>query len=82
MLTEVNLKEHLIKAYFVNEENRTLIEVLYSSLDFKETLSAIIEYDQNHPDCKALLKVMSLDDLHESTYQQKKMNVDYLKKSL
>ena len=71
MLTEVNLKEHLIKAYFVNEE-RTIIEVLYSSKDFKETHSAIIEYDLNHPDCKALLEVMSLDDLHQSTYQQKK----------
>ena len=71
MLTEVNLKEHLIKAYFVNEE-RTIIEVLYSSKDFKETHSAIIEYDLNHPDCKALLEVMSLDDLHESTYQHKK----------
>ena len=71
MLTEANLKEHLLKAYFV-DENRTLIEVLYSSLDFKETLSAIIEYDSKHPDCQALLKVMSLDDLHESTYNQKK----------
>ena len=71
MLTEANLKEHLLKAYFV-DENRTLIEVLYSSLDFKETLSAIIEYDLKHPDCQALLKVMSLDDLHESTYNQKK----------
>ena len=71
MLTEVNLKEHLIKAYFANEE-RTVIEVLYTSLDFKETHSAIIEYDIKHPDCKALLEVVSLDDLHESTYQQKK----------
>ena len=33
MLTEANLKEHLLKAYFV-DENRTLIEVLYSSKDF------------------------------------------------
>jgi len=71
MLTEANLKEHLLKAYFV-DENRTLIEVLYSSLDFKETHSAIIEYDTKHPDCQALLDVMSLDDLHESTYNQKK----------
>ena len=71
MLTEVNLKEHLIKAYFVNEE-RTVIEVLYTSKNFKETHSAIIEYDQNHPDCKALLEVITLDDLHVSTYNQKK----------
>ena len=71
MLTEANLKEHLLKAYFV-DENRTLIEVLYTSLDFKETHSVIIEYDTKHPDCQALLEVMSLDDLHESTYQQKK----------
>ena len=71
MLTEANLKEHLLKAYFV-DENRTLIEGLYSSLDFKETHSAIIEYDTKHPDCQALLDVMSLDDIHESTYNQKK----------
>tara|TARA_B110000858_G_C17719743_1_gene434674 strand:- start:403 stop:900 length:498 start_codon:yes stop_codon:yes gene_type:complete len=70
MLTEVNLKEHLIKAYFVNED-RTVIEVLYTSKDFKETHSHIVEYDVNHPDCQALLKVMNLDDLHESTYKQK-----------
>ena len=63
MLTEANLKEHLLKAYFV-DENRTLIEVLYTSLDFKETHSVIIEYDLKHPDCQALLEVMSLDDLH------------------
>ena len=43
MLTEVNLKEHLIKAYFVNEE-RTLIEVLYASTDFKRNSWRIIEY--------------------------------------
>ena len=71
MLTEANLKEHLLKAYFVDED-RTLIEVLYTSLDFKETHSVIIEYDLKHPDCQALLEVMSLDDLHESTYNQKK----------
>ena len=53
MLTEANLKEHLLKAYFV-DENRTLIEVLYSSLDFKETLSAIIEYDLNYLNKKQL----------------------------
>ena len=71
MLTEVNLKEHLIKANFVNED-RTVIEVLYTSKDFKENHSHIVEYDPNHPDCKALLEVMSLDDLHESTYNQRK----------
>ena len=71
MLTEVNLKEHLTKAYFIDGERKN-IEVLYTSEDFKETYSAIIEYDTKHPDCQALLEVMSLDDLHESTYQHKK----------
>ena len=71
MLTEVNLKEHLTKAYFIDGERKN-IEVLYTSKDFKETHSAIIEYDTKHPDCQALLEVMSLDDLHESTYQHKK----------
>ena len=33
------------------DENRTIIEVLYSSLDFKTT-HAIIEYDLKHPDFK------------------------------
>ena len=71
MLTEANLKEHLTKAYFIDSERKN-IEVLYTSKDFKETHSAIIEYDTKHPDCQALLEVMSLDDLHESTYQHKK----------
>jgi hypothetical protein len=71
MLTEVNLKEHLIKAYFIDGERKN-IEVLYTSKDFKETHSYICEYDTKHPDCQALLEVMSLDDLHESTYQHKK----------
>lgn len=71
MLTEANLKEHLIKAYFIDGERKN-IEVLYTSKDFKETHSYILEYDTKHPDCQALLEVMSLDDLHESTYQHKK----------
>ena len=71
MLTEANLKEHLTKAYFIDSERKN-IEVLYTSKDYKETHSAIIEYDTKHPDCQALLEVMSLDDLHESTYQHKK----------
>ena len=49
MLTEVNLKKHLTKAYFIDGERKN-IEVLYTSKDFKETHSAIIEYDTKHPD--------------------------------
>ena len=51
---------------------RKNIEVLYTSNDFKTTHVYICEYDTKHPDCQALLEVMSLDDLHESTYQHKK----------
>lgn len=71
MLTEVNLKDHLVRANFIDNE-RTMIEVLYTSHDYKQTHSTVIEYDQNHPDCKALLEVMSVDDLHETTYNTKK----------
>ena len=56
MLTKVNLKDHLINAYFLDNE-RKIIEVLYSSKDFKTNLNAIIEYDTKHPDFQALNKV-------------------------
>ena len=49
MLTEVNLKDHLVRANFIDNE-RTMIEVLYTSHDYKQTHSTVIEYDQNHPD--------------------------------
>ena len=71
MLTKVNLKDHLINAYFLDNE-RKIIEVLYSSEDFKTNLNAIIEYDTKHPDFQALNKVVSVDELHENTYNQKK----------
>ena len=41
MLTEVNLKEHLIKAYFIDGEKKN-IEVLYTSNDFKTTHEHIL----------------------------------------
>tara|TARA_Y100001958_G_C21187583_1_gene516324 strand:- start:751 stop:1260 length:510 start_codon:yes stop_codon:yes gene_type:complete len=69
MLTEANLKENLIEATFVNDD-RTIIEVLFTSDNTAR--SAIIEYDTNHPDFQALMKVISVDDLHEMTWQKKK----------
>tara|TARA_B100001057_G_scaffold296309_1_gene296497 strand:+ start:16537 stop:17031 length:495 start_codon:yes stop_codon:yes gene_type:complete len=72
MLTKVNLKDHFVNAVYVNNE-RTLIEVFYTSPDFKETHNAIIEHDTEHPDFQHLMKFVSVDDLHENTYNQKKL---------
>ena len=71
MLTEVNLKDHLVKANFIDNE-RKMIEVLYTSKDYKITNSTVIEYDTEHPDFQELMKVMSVDELHETTYNTKK----------
>tara|TARA_B000000609_G_C24066433_1_gene289608 strand:+ start:34 stop:567 length:534 start_codon:yes stop_codon:yes gene_type:complete len=71
MLTEANLKENLIEATFVNDD-RTIIEVLFTSEDKQKVQSAIIEFDTKHPDFQELMKVISVDDLHEMTWQKKK----------
>ena len=72
MLTEEYLKDHYVNAYFVDED-RKHIEVQYSDKDFKRLNVAVIEYDTNHSDFQALNKIVSIDDLHENTYQKKKL---------
>ena len=34
--------------------------------------SHILEYDTEHPDCQQLLKIITLDDLHENTHNRLK----------
>jgi hypothetical protein len=70
-LTEEYLKEHLITAYFIDNERKN-IEVLTSSEDKTMNLSTIIPYDENFTSFKALTKFISIEELHELTYNRNK----------
>jgi hypothetical protein len=70
-LTEEYLKEHLITAYFIDNERKN-IEVLTSSEDKTMNLSTIIPYDENFVSYKALSKFISVEELHELTYSRNK----------
>lgn len=69
-------KEKYYVAYFIDDE-RTTIEILLKHPDFDtgkvEVIPHTIEYDENHPDCKALLEICPLEQLHENTWQKKKV---------
>jgi hypothetical protein len=70
-LTEEYLKEHLITAYFIDNERKN-IEVLTSSEDKKINFSTVIPYDENFVSFKALTKFISIEELHELTYNRNK----------
>lgn len=69
MLTEQNLKNNLIAAYFIDNERKN-IEILIKEND--QNLATIIPYDENNPDYKLLSKFVTIDQLHEVTYQKNK----------
>ena len=71
MLTEKYLKDHFIDAYFIDEERQN-IEILATSEDKKKVLPTIIPFKEENPMFKALKSVMSVDELHERTYNKKK----------
>ena len=71
MITEEYLKKNFYTAYFIDEERKN-IEVLTTSEDGKRMIPTIIPFDENNDYYKALSKFMSVDQLHESTYQKKK----------
>lgn len=75
MLT--NIKDNFIDAYFIDEDRQN-IEVLQKSEDGKKVIPTIIAFEQ--PDgtgktstgnMEKLKEVMSVDELHERTYQKK-----------
>ena len=76
MLT--NIKENFIDAYFIDEDRQN-IEVLQKSEDGKKIIPTIIAFEKPDETGKTstgnmekLKEVMSVDDLHERTYQKKK----------
>ena len=64
-------KENLIGAYFIDEDRKN-IEVLTTSEDKKQIIPTIIPFDENNIMFKELMGVITVDDLHENTYQKKK----------
>ena len=64
-------KENLIGAYFIDDDRRN-IEVLTTSEDKKQVIPFIMPFDENNPSFKELTSVITVDDLHENTYNKKK----------
>lgn len=69
-------KENFYSAYFIDND-RTTVEVLLKAPDFGEgkvkVTSYIIPYNEEHNDCKRLLKLCPLDELHENTWNKKRV---------
>ena len=71
MITEEYLKEHFVTASFIDSERQN-IEILMTNEDKSGTIPYIIPFDENDVKYQALQTVMTLDQLHEATYQRKK----------
>ena len=64
-------KENLIGAYFIDNDRQN-IEILTTSEDKKQIIPTILPFDENNHMFKELTSVVSVDQLHENTYQKKK----------
>jgi hypothetical protein len=71
MLTEEYLKDHFITAHFCDNERKN-IEILMTNEDRSATIPYYIPFDEKDVKFQALQTVMTLDQLHEATYQKKK----------
>ena len=71
MLTEEYLKEHFITAHFIDNERQN-IEILMTNEDKSLTIPYVIPFDEKDVKFQALQTVMTVDQLHEATYQAKK----------
>ena len=64
-------KENLIGAYFIDNERKN-IEVLTRSEDGTKVIPTIMPFDENNHSFKELTSIITVDQLHENTYQKKK----------
>ena len=64
-------KENLISAYFIDNERKN-IEVLTRSEDGTQVVPTIIPFDENNHLFKELISIITVDKLHEDTYNKKK----------
>ncbi len=68
MISEANY----ITAHYIDNERKT-IEVILKDEEETKVYPYILEYNPDNPICKELLKVCSLDELHENTWEKKKV---------
>ena len=68
MISEANY----ITAHFIDNERKN-IEVILKDEEETKVYPYILEYNPDNPICKELLKVCSLDELHENTWEKKKV---------
>ena len=61
---------YYITSHFIDIERKN-IQVLLKSDDETSVYPYILEYNPKHPICQELLKLCSLDQLHENTYIKK-----------
>ncbi len=64
-------KDNLISAYFIDNERKN-IEALTKSEDGTKIVPIILPFDENNQSFKELTSIISVDDLHEVTYEKKK----------
>ena len=62
-------KENYISASFIDNDRKN-IEVLIKDIENDKVISHVIEYNTEHPSCQELLKIITLDQLHENTYNK------------
>jgi hypothetical protein len=64
-------KDNLISAYFIDNERQN-IEVLTRSEDGTKVIPTIIPFDENNHLYKELISIITVEKLHEDTYNKKK----------
>ena len=70
-VTEEYLKDNFLTAHFIDNERQN-IEIQATSEDKKKVYTYVIPYDENRDEYKALMTMITLDQLHEYTYQKVK----------
>ena len=64
-------KDNLISAYFIDNDRKN-IEVLTKSEDGKQVIPTIMPFDETDSKFIELNAIVTVDQLHENTYQKKK----------
>ncbi len=60
-------------AKFINPPKNTLIEIIYESNN--KDSSYLIDVDHEHPDFKALMELVSLEDIEKATYNKPTVHI-------
>ena len=63
-------KDNLISAYFIDNDRKNIECLLKSDVD--KVYTQIIPFDEKNDMYKMLMNIVTLDDIHEVTYEKKK----------